>query len=493
MELSLLSAARDAPGHTALIHGARSWSYREAAADLQPLLEALSGSLEKAGAGAVALVGHLRPETIFTVYALLELRRPVVLLHPRLTAAENEQLLRESGAVALLDPQPGQAPETWTKPAPASQTKSLAPSQTKSLAPSQAPSQAEPLLVIYTSGSSGRPKGVVLSRRAVLASAQASAENLGWRDDDRWLLNLPLGHVGGFSILTRCLAARRCVVLSEQTGFSPEGFAAQVDRHRITLASLVPTMLHRLLALAPPWTPPPHLRAVLLGGAGAPAQMLARAAERGIPILTTYGMTETCSQVATQSYSELQEGLRGDGRLGAGSLLGKTALGNTEIRIADGEIQVRGSCLMTGYLPLGEKPSPFLDGGWFPTGDLGTLDEAGRLHVLGRKGDRIITGGENVDPAEVEGVLRLHPGIRDTCVVGVEHPEWGQQVCAALVLDPHDWPGDEALTAWLSTRLAGFKRPRRWSVLDALPLLPSGKVNRRAVTRHLSTLKATAG
>jgi len=348
--------------------------------------------------------------------------------------------------------------------------------------------------MVSTSGSSGHPKGVILSRNAFLASARASTANLGWQDDDRWLLSMPTAHVGGLSIVTRCLGARRCVALSKQPRFTAEGFTEEIESHRITLASLVPTMLHRLLQTSPSWMPPSHLRAILLGGAAAPKDLLAQAADREIPLLTTYGLSEACSQVTTQSYQALRRGVFNRGQLGVGA-----PLAGTELRIQEDEIQVRGPNLMDGYHLLSAREPLFLDGGWFPTGDLGRLDEAGNLHVLGRTGDRIITGGENVDPVEVEAALLLHPNLREACVFGIEDPEWGQKVCAALVVAGSGPPGADEITTFLSLHLAGYKQPRSLIFVPALPLLPNGKLDRRAAAqgfsknRVFSTLKATGG
>ena len=293
---------------------------------------------------------------------------------------------------------------------------------------------------------------------------------------------MPTAHVGGLSIVTRCLAARKTVVLDTTRRFDPRETAERLERHRVTLLSLVPTMLHRLLAMAPPWQPPEALRAVLLGGAPASPDLLQRAAERGVPILTTYGMTETCSQVATQAYASRREHPREDSRQDHGA---GPPLPGVDVRIAaDGEIQVRGPMVMSGYFPVGAHPSPFTADGWLRTGDGGFLDAAGRLHPLGRQREMILTGGENVHPAEVEAALLEHPAIAAACVVGIADAEWGEQVVALLVADGEP-PTDRALSAWLKKRLAPFKQPQRWRWEGVLPLQPSGKVDRPRVRELL--------
>ncbi len=315
----------------------------------------------------------------------------------------------------------------------------------------------------------------MLSRRAFVASAAASEANLGWQPDDRWLLRLPVAHVGGLSVVTRCLLARCAVVLSTES--DPAALLDTIGRQRVTILSLVPTLLARLLDLEPHRPAPPHVRAVLLGGAAASPALLARAADRGWPVLTTYGLTETCSQATTQPLGTVNRG-----ELGAGP-----PLRGMEVRIGDdGEVHVRGPSLLTGYFPTGAHPEPFLEGGWLPTGDFGRLDADGNLHVVGRRADRIVTGGENVDPLEVEQALEAEPGISRACVFGTPDEEWGEVVCAAVVLtDGGHRPGvvaREAVAA-ASVRLAAFKRPRRIVALDSLPLTRSGKVDRAAVVR----------
>ncbi len=316
------------------------------------------------------------------------------------------------------------------------------------------------MAIVFTSGSSGRAKGVVLSRAAFAASAAASAVRLGWRDDDAWLLALPPAHVGGLSVLTRCLAARRTVVLEPAPG--TEGLERGLAE--ATLASLVPAQLHRLFAERPSWRAPARLRAVLLGGAAAPPPLVEEARRRGMPVRETYGLTECASQVATQE--------PGDPPGHA------TLLPGFEARVVDGVIELRGPALMTGYLPTGGEP--WTADGWLRTGDRGTIDAAGRLAILGRADDVIVTSGENVDPLEVEAALSHDPEVAAALVFGVPDPRRGESVAALLVPRPGR-PLDPARVAErLAARLADFKRPRRYAVVADLPLTPSGKPDRGA-------------
>jgi O-succinylbenzoic acid--CoA ligase len=234
----------------------------------------------------------------------------------------------------------------------------------------------------------------------------------------------------------------------------------------VTLLSVVPAQLAQLLDRSPVWNPPAFVRAILVGGAPTPAALLNQAADRGWPVLTTYGLTEACSQVATQRPGTVNRGDLGSGR----------PLPGIEVRIVDGSIQVRGRTLFARYLPAGGAP---LDAeGWFTTGDEGRLDDAGNLHVLGRRDDAIITGGEKVLPHEVEEALRSCPGVADACVLGAPDPTWGQIVSALIV--PREAPPPTAALAHELARLAPYKRPRRLAFATALPMSPSGKLDRRA-------------
>lgn len=391
------------------------------------------------------------PEGAFsfsTVRALVlkraaELRFPAVLRLERSLAGVVDGLaaLQWGKRALLLHPRaPGRAPPLPSDPGPGDE------------------------ILFTTSGSTGRPKRVRLSRAALDAAAKAHGCNLPWQDGDRWLLSIPPAHIGGFSIILRCLWAGATLVLPEalQAGFRAEAFEADARRWRVSLASLVPTMLHRL----DPAEWPPSLRRVLLGGAAASPALLARFADR--PVLTTYGMTEACAQVATEDPTEAPPHPRGVGRV----------LSSVELRILDGGIQLRGPSLMRGYLG---RPS-FEPDGWFDTGDRGVLGPDGTLYVRGRSDDMIVTGGENVFPTEVEAALEGLEGVEALCVVGLPDPEWGQRV-AALYVGPADPSQVEAAA---KERLPDFRRPTRCQRVDALPLGPTGKPERRAAVRALT-------
>jgi O-succinylbenzoic acid--CoA ligase len=272
-------------------------------------------------------------------------------------------------------------------------------------------------LEVHTSGTTGEPKPVTLSAENVEASARGTAELLGIRDDDRWLVPLPLHHVGGLMVLLRSVIYATTAVIARH---DPDA----------TLASMVPTQLVRGLDRGMP-----KLRAILLGG-GPVAPELRRPG-----VLETYGMTETTSSATI------------DGR----------PLPGVTIEIADD-----GEILVSGPIVAG--------GGTLRTGDLGRMDD-GRLTVIGRKSDTIVTGGENVAPAEVEAVLTAHPAVQDAAVVGRPDAEWGEAVVALVVGDADP----DELRAFCRARLAPFKVPKRVERVDTLPRTPSGKLLRRSL------------
>lgn len=336
-----------------------------------------------------------------------------------------------------------------------------------------------PQSIIFTSGTTGQPKGAVLTFDNHLSSANASAYRLGIDVDDRWLSCLPLYHVGGLAVVFRSCLYGTAIVLHER--FDPDAFDESLDRDGVTMTSLVPTMLHRLLQTRRrAW--PASLRLALLGGAAATPELLAAAWDAGVPVATTYGLTEASSQVATA--------LPADARAKPGTV-GKPLFG-AEVRVVDasgsdlppgeiGELLVRGPQVMSGYYRNPEATARSLRDGWLHTGDLGYVDGDGDLFLVQRRSDLIVTGGENVYPAEVESVLRGHPAVADACVVGIPDAEWGQRVAAAVQLRPGTAVEAETLRDFCRERLAGYKIPRTFLLVSELPQTGSGKIERRRV------------
>jgi O-succinylbenzoic acid--CoA ligase len=327
--------------------------------------------------------------------------------------------------------------------------------------------------LLFTSGTTGRPRAARLTVGAFDALARASAENLGPRPGDRWLCNLPLFHVGGLGTAVRCAHDGTTLVLHPR--FDAGAMVRAVREEGITHGSLVARTLQECLEAG---LQPGRLRGVLVGGGPVPATLVGRARAHGIPVLLTYGLTEACSQVTTERPGEA------DGSTAGAPLPG------LELRILDpagrevppgeeGTIAVRGPTLMRGYLDDAVATAEALRDGWLRTGDLGRLDARGRLTVLARRTDLILSGGENVYPAEVEAVLAAHPAVAEVAVVGRPDSRWGQVPVAVVVPRPAATLDD--LGAWARARLAAFKVPAEVLAATVLPRTAAGKVDRAAV------------
>ncbi len=337
--------------------------------------------------------------------------------------------------------------------------------------------------IVYTSATSGRPKGVLLTFGNHWWSAVGSALNLGVHRDDCWLAPLPLYHVGGLAILWRSVIYGIPAVIHD--AFDPDAVNREIDGGRVTLISVVSTMLQRMLDARGPTPYPPHLRCVLLGGGPAPAALIETCLRRGVPIAPTYGLTETASQVATLLPDDVARKPGSSGKALAPGELRIEADGRQAAAGEVGEILVRGPSVTPGYADRPDETARAIRDGWLHTGDLGYFDHDGYLYVVDRRDDLIISGGENVYPAEVEAALLAHPAIDDAGVIGLPDPVWGQTVAAAAKLKTGAQASEDALKAFCAGRLAAYKVPRRIWFVDALPRSASGKVLRRVIREQV--------
>lgn len=465
--LSVSEAAREAATSLAVIAGDERLTFADLSRKIQGLAQQLVKLAPHPGQ-AIAFVATPTLDSLLLCHALLELGRTALPLNPRLLASDHLYLIEQANAL-----------EVTFDSGVLHVTRKASHFEFNA-------EQPPPAVLIATSGSTGQPRLVRLSHGALIAAAKASADRLGWNDDDRWLLSLSLCHIGGLSIATRCLIARRPIVLGVPRG-DPAELTNVIKYHEVTLVSLVSTQLHRLLA-GDFDLKNTKLRVLLLGGMRTDPWLVGAARARGIPVLTTYGMTETSSQVATQLRSDLR------------SLIGPChdvgpPLAGIEVKIVGEEIAVKGPVLMDGYVGdsqgfdsnLGPVPNSSLRDGWFHTGDWGRLDTAGRLTIMGRAVDRIVTSGENVAPAEVELVLEALPSIERACVFGVPDAVRGEQVAVAVVLrEGHEfnWPD---FTFQVTERLASFKRPRALAIVSEFEMTATGKLDRPATARMAAT------
>jgi len=341
--------------------------------------------------------------------------------------------------------------------------------------------------IIFTSGTSGQPKAAVLTYGNHFYSAMASAYRIGLRPDDLWLSCLPLYHVGGMAVFLRSCLYGTSVDLHRS--FEPLDINHSLDTLPVSIISVVPTMLYRMLSARLSWNLP-HLRCVLLGGAAASEDLLRRAAERNVPVHTTYGLTEAASQVATALPREVQ---RKPGSVGKPLMFTSVHIANQHGRTLPtgepGEVVVSGPTVMKAYHENPAATAAALKDGELYTGDIGYIDEDGDLFILQRRTDLIVSGGENVLPSEVEDVLLKHSAIGEVVVVGIPHPEWGQQVAAMVILNgahSKDF-SSESLQEHCREHLAGYKIPRIVKVVSEFPLTPSGKVRRKDVIQQLES------
>jgi len=360
------------------------------------------------------------------LHGCLLLGAPAVPVDPRLAPRERDAIMREI-EVRVERPMRGDT-GVFELPAP--------------------PERDDVALVVHTSGTTGRPKPVALTFGNIRANARGLAQSMRLTDDERWLSPLPLSHVGGLMVLLRSTLMATTAVLAPPP-FDEHASAAQLRDGGITIASLVPTQLQRLLDAGA--RPGPRLRRVLLGGGPMSRALLARARAAGFPVCPSYGLTQACSTVTVAEPGDLET---------AGRALPGVGVAVTD----DGEIVVSGATVNA----LGS----------LRTGDLGRIDERGRLVVTGRKGDVIITGGENVSPAEVESALAEHPDVADSAVFARPHPLWGEAITALVVARDGARLTQGALRAHCLQRLAGFKVPKAFELVDALPRTESGKIRR---------------
>ena len=470
----------------ALVHQGRALSYEQ----LETTCRETIAFLEAEGAEPGDRVAWLLAcplESAIYFHALMQGGYVQVPLDTRLALPEQLYRIRDAGvrwiitdAAEAMTRLGHECPEV-TILAAGNVSKRSAPARARTLSP-EPPSAGS--LLVYTSGTTGQPKGALLAAAQLRASAEGSRARMPHSPEDRWLVCLPLCHIAGLSMLVRALRCRGSALLHR--GFDPQRVSEALQRDNVTQLSLVATMLERLLAQSNAGERWDTLRLILLGGGTAPVTLIQNAWDRGLPVAPTYGLTEAASQVATRDPHDRQEPI--DGRL--------RPLPDTDIRILDsrgqsvetgvaGEICVRGPAVMQGYWNPEPSPHQGLHQGWLHTGDIGRLDSEGGLQLVGRRTDLIVSGGENIYPAEVEAAINAHPCVAESVVLGVEDPEWGSRPVAWLVPAPKTQPiPEEELIEFLRKQLAGFKIPAAFHWVDAFPRTSLGKVARDQFRRE---------
>jgi o-succinylbenzoate---CoA ligase len=428
---------------------------------------------------AVLLKNHL--DTIIILFALQLLGAKTVILNNRLTPSELVWQLEDSRAsLLILDDSFNEMKER--APFLTSVTKGeLFGSEYVEPVVQEEIHLDDICTIMYTSGTTGHPKGVVQTYGNHWWSAIGSALNLGITENDCWLCTVPLFHISGFSILMRSVIYGMPLVLHNK--FDAEKTIEDIKSKGITIMSIVGTMLSRVVDSLGAEDLPDHFRCMLLGGGPAPLPLLEACVQKNIPVYQTYGMTETSSQIVTLSpeYSLTKLGSAGK------------PLFPSEIRIERddqtmagageaGEIVVKGYNVTSGYLYRPEATSEKIREGWLYTGDIGYIDEDGFLYVLDRRSDLIISGGENIYPAEIEAVLLSHPEVADAGVTAMDDSEWGQVPVAFIVSrNKCSVVTEDDLLEFCQTRLAKYKVPKEFFFVDELPRNASKKLLRRTL------------
>jgi O-succinylbenzoic acid--CoA ligase len=434
----LSQRSQSCPDRTALLAEGAEMTYAELEAEATWVARRLAAHGVRRGSVA-ALTMHPRREQVVLLHALMKVGATLLPLGPRLTPAERKAIVEAEHPIVDLD----DAGEL---------------TQTEADMPLLGEHDMDDVCCrVLTSGSTGAPHPVSLSYGNFLWSAVGSAFNIGVLPEDRWLCCVPLSHIAGLGIVMRSVIYGTTAVIHD--GFDANRVGQALEEDRITVVSVVATMLARLLETGADLSGP---RAILVGGGPVPEEPLEEAIAKGATVVQTYGLTETCSQVTTLAPGDAKRKLGSAGR----------PLLTTHLRIQEGEILVQGPTVAPGSADAD---------GWLHTGDLGHIDEEGFLYVRDRIDDMIVSGGENVVPAEVEEVLLRHPAVADAAVIGREDPEWQQAVTAVVVLENGAEATPDDLRRHCADSLAGFKVPKRVELASALPRTPSGKLMRRAL------------
>ncbi len=491
----LARCAENIPHHLAIQCGEVRWSF----AELDQRVTCLARQLATVGVcqgKRVALLAANGLPYVVTVHALTRLRAIFVPFNTRLTYKELEWQIRDVQASHLLSDILHQKNATDIVQAMPQLIQGTLLVEPESCDIVLEGSDGDPNVllhslidlgatqaIMYTSGTTGNPKGVIVTYGMQWWNAVGSALNLGYHRDDCWLACLPLFHIGGLSILFRSVIYGISVILHEK--FDAAVVNRAICEEHVTIISVVAVMLQRMLDESKSQRQyPSTLRCVLLGGGPASRSLLEDCVARAIPVVQTYGLTEACSQAVTLVPADA---LRKLGSVGRPLPQVQLLLLNEDRSASVGElgtIYLKGPSITQGYADRPEATAEVIRDGWFCTGDIGYLDEEGYLYVLDRRSDLIISGGENVYPAEIESVLLSHPDVADAGVCGQADEQWGQVPIAFVRLQAGHDVVPEALLAYASQYLARYKIPSAIYLVDHLPRNTSGKLLRRELLTH---------
>jgi acyl-CoA synthetase (AMP-forming)/AMP-acid ligase II len=501
----LRAAAGQAPDRVALIAGDRQWTYAQLNQEAERVARALSARFTPGD--RIAVWAGNSPDWILLEFAAARAGLTLVMVNPAYRCEEVAHVLGHSGPAGLFlaENYHGRARrevlDQIREPLPRFDVFSLGEWPSGEAGPLPEVDPSSPAQILYTSGTTGRPKAAVLTHRALTNNARLAAAAMGWTAGDVMVNPMPYFHIAGCGLMTLGLvqALSTHVVMPR---FDPGLMLELTEKHRGTVIGGVPTMLNALLAHpSRAGRDLSSLRVAMAGGATVPPQLVREVeAAFGVPFVLTFAQTESsCSITMTRP---------DDAPADRAETLGRP-LPQTEVKIADamtgqtvpygsvGEICTRGYLVMDGYLGDEEATAAAVDrDGWLHTGDLGTMDERGYCRIAGRIKEMIIRGGENIYPREIEAVLLAHPGVAEVAVVGVPDRFWGEVVGAAVRRAPgpglstsvgtENSPSQTDLVDYCRERLAGYKVPVRWRFTDAFPLTSTGKVRKDVLSAQFA-------
>lgn len=472
----LVQRVKMTPHRVALTFENKSWTFQELFEDVMNV----AGAIKSTGVGKgdrVAILSSSSPELVVTIHACWQMGCEIVLLNTRLSDEELDYQIKDAVPTHIFVEESLQNRIAIHKTINIDE---LVKQPSISIDIEDEWPLDRTVSIMYTSGTTGRPKGV---RQTVLnhtTNATASAFNMGIQQDDVWLCTMPIFHISGLSILIRSVLYGMQVKLYSKFDLLP--IVEDLVNGKATRMSVVSIMLEKILRELEERdvNVSPRLLTMLVGGGPVPSSYLERAMKRGIPVLQTYGMTETASQTATLAP---EDAIRKLGSSGKSLYLSFIRIDQAKKPFDEGEICIRGGHVTPGYIGRHAHTSSQKDG-WLYTGDIGYLDDEGFLFVIDRRSDLIISGGENIYPAEVENAILQHPLIREAGVCGVNDETWGQVPVAFIVSDEEI--SLETLREFLQTKLAPYKMPKLVHRINELPRNASNKLLRKELREWLN-------
>lgn len=475
----LLQRAYLTPNKIALSYEENEWTFQELKEQAMRYAQKMKAN-QIQPTDRIALLGISNVEMVFIMHGAILLGAEIVMLNNRLTEQEIAWQVEDADVKTVL------YEDQFHNKLASIQTRCLSFSQLQKSEENpfeikRSWSANKTITIMYTSGTTGFPKGVRQTAGNHTSSALSSVLNMGLDENDCWLCTMPLFHISGFSILVRSVLYGMEVRLYEK--FDVVEVTNEIINGTVTRMSVVSIMLSQILTELEKRgkVAHPSFKTMLAGGGSVPVDYLKRANDYHLPILQTYGMTETSSQTATLSS---EDAIRKIGSSGKPLFFNEIKIQGAIEANEHGEIYIKGPHVTPGYIGRFEETNPF-DEDWLPTGDIGYIDEEGYLYIVDRRSDLIISGGENIYPAEIENILAAHPAVREAGVCGNVHEKWGETPIAFVVVS--EVVKKEELLQFCTERLAKYKVPTEIHFVKQLPRNASNKLLRRELKSWLTT------